>query len=328
MELIALLLVLLVVAAAYSASAAASHRRRSRCFLLDYVCYKPPDDLKFPTETMRALLDRSERLDGPARRFLLRVVVRSGLGEHTYAPRTLVAGRADGRATHQDCLDEMDPFFHGAVAELFAWTPGLGPRDVDVLVVNVSTFHPAPSLASRIAGAHGMRDDVAAYNLSGMGCGAVLVAVDLARNALRARSTRPALALVVSAECIVPNWYVGNDRSMMLGSCLFRCGGAAVLLANDPALRGRRAKMELRLVERATVAAADDAHGAIVQREDDEGRVGISLSRSPEGRRRRLRREHEAPRAARPPRHGARPVRRRRGMSKVAAPPRGRRSYR
>jgi 3-ketoacyl-CoA synthase len=282
MELIALLLlVLLVVTAAYSASAAASRRRRSRCYLLDYVCYKPPDDRKFPTESMRALLDRSEGFDAAARRFLLRVVVRSGLGEHTYGPRTLVAaGRGDGRATHQDCLDEMDPFLHGAVAELFARTSGLGPRDVDVLVVNVSTFHPAPSLASRIARAHGMRDDVAAYNLSGMGCGAVLVAVDLARNALRARSPRPALALVVSAECIVPNWYVGSDRSMMLGSCLFRCGGAAVLLANESALCGRRAKMELRLVVRATVAADDDAHAAIVQREDDESRVGISLSRS------------------------------------------------
>ncbi|CAO2199054.1 unnamed protein product [Urochloa humidicola] len=38
--------------------------------------------------------------------------------------------------------------------------------------------------------------------------------------------------------------------------------------------------MELRGVVRATVAADDGAHAAIVQREDGEGRVGISLSRS------------------------------------------------
>ncbi|RLN18188.1 3-ketoacyl-CoA synthase 12-like [Panicum miliaceum] len=277
MELIALLLVLLVAVAAYSAMAAASRRRRSRCYLLDYVCYKPPDDRKFSTETMRAVLDRSQRLDAPARRFLLRVVLRSGLGEHTYVPRTFFTGREDC-PTHQDCLDEMDFFFHDAVAELLART-GLGPRDVDVLVVNVSTFHPAPSLASRIVRAYGMRDDVASYNLSGMGCAGVLVAVDLARNALRARSPRPALALVVSAECIAPNWYTGQDRSMMLGHCLFRCGGSAALLTSDPALLGR-AKMELRLMVRTTVAADDDAHSAIVHREDHEGRVGISLSKS------------------------------------------------
>jgi 3-ketoacyl-CoA synthase len=180
----------------------------------------------------------------------------------------------------------MDAFFHGAVAELFArhTSLGLGPRDVDVLVVNVSTFHPAPSLASRIVRAHGMRDDVAAYNLSGMGCAAVLVAVDLARSTMHARSRsqsprRPTLALVVSAECITPNCYAGVDRSMMLGRCLFRCGGSAVLLTTDPALRGR-SKMELRVVERTTVADDDDAHSAIVQREDGDGLVGISLSKS------------------------------------------------
>ncbi|CAN6289278.1 unnamed protein product [Urochloa humidicola] len=292
MELFALLLVLLVVVAAYSAMAAASRRRRSRCYLLDYVCYKPPDDLQFPTEAMRALLDRTDRLDAAARRFLLRVVVRSGLGEHTYAPPCLVSGvggvsaAAGDAVSHQVCLDEMDPFLHCAVAELLA-RAGLAGRDVDVLVVNVSTFHPAPSLASRIVRAHGLRHDVAAYSLAGMGCAAALVAVDLARNALAARSSRsrrPAAmtALVVSAECIAPNWYAGADRSMMLGHCLFRCGGAAALLAtdDDPGRRRRRAKMELRAVVRGTAAADDDAHGAIVQREDGEGRVGISLSRS------------------------------------------------
>ncbi|XP_066333583.1 3-ketoacyl-CoA synthase 19-like [Miscanthus floridulus] len=129
-----------------------------------------------------------------------------------------------------------------------------------------------------------MRDDVAAYNLSGMGCAAVLVAVDLARSTMHARSRsqsprRPTLALVVSAECITPNCYAGVDRSMKLGHCLFRCGGSAVLLTTDTALLGR-AKMELRVVERTTVAGADDAHLAIVQREDGDGLVGISLSKS------------------------------------------------
>ncbi|OEL20873.1 3-ketoacyl-CoA synthase 12 [Dichanthelium oligosanthes] len=230
---------------------------------------------------MRAVLDSSKRLDASVRHFLLRVVVRSGLGEHTYVPHTILSGREE-TATHQDCLDVMDAFFHDAVAELFARTTaglGLGPRDVDVLVVNVITFHPAPSLASRIVRAHGTRNDVAAYNLTGMGCAAALVAVDLARNAMRARSPRPALALVVSAECIAPNWYKGRNRSMMLGHCLFRCCGSAALLTSDPALRGH-AKMELRLMVRATIAGDDDAHSAIVQREDGEGLVGISLSKS------------------------------------------------
>ena len=97
-----------------------------------------------------------------------------------------------------------------------------------------------------------MREDLAAYNLSGMGCSAGLVSLDLARNTLRTR--RNATALVVSSESITPNWYSGVDKSMMLANCLFRCGGSAVLLTNDPALRGR-AKMELSCLVRSNIAA-------------------------------------------------------------------------
>jgi 3-ketoacyl-CoA synthase len=40
--------------------------------------------------------------------------------------------------------------------------------------------------------------------------------------------------LVVSHENITNNWYPGNDRSMLLPNCIFRCNGAAMLLTNKP----------------------------------------------------------------------------------------------
>ena len=39
-------------------------------------------------------------------------------------------------------------------------------------------------------------------------------------------------ALVVSTENITQNWYFGNNRAMLIPNCLFRVGGAAVLLSN------------------------------------------------------------------------------------------------
>lgn len=39
-------------------------------------------------------------------------------------------------------------------------------------------------------------------------------------------------ALVVSTENITQNWYFGNERSMLIPNCLFRVGGAAMLLSN------------------------------------------------------------------------------------------------
>ena len=40
------------------------------------------------------------------------------------------------------------------------------------------------------------------------------------------------LALIVNHENITQNWYVGNDRSMLVCNCLFRLGGAGALLSN------------------------------------------------------------------------------------------------
>ena len=39
-------------------------------------------------------------------------------------------------------------------------------------------------------------------------------------------------ALVLSNENITQNWYFGNERSMLMPNCLFRVGGAAMLLTN------------------------------------------------------------------------------------------------
>ncbi|CAL4931817.1 unnamed protein product [Urochloa decumbens] len=247
MELLPLLTVLLLAhALAYLAWTAAARRRQSRCYLLDYVCHKPGDGRKMSTETSGAVIQRNKRLRLPDYRFLLRVIVGSGIGEDTYCPRSILEGREESPAL-RDALDEMDAFLDDAVAALFART-GVAPRDVGVLVLNVSMLSPAPSLASRAVRRYGLREDVAAYNLTGMGCSAGLVALDLARNKLRAAASaarpRTLVALVVSSESIAPNWYSGTDKSMMLASCLFRSGGAAVLLSNDPAHR-RRAKMEL-----------------------------------------------------------------------------------
>ena len=47
---------------------------------------------------------------------------------------------------------------------------GLEAADVDVLLTASTVFSPVPSLASMVVNALGMREDVQAYNLGGMGC--------------------------------------------------------------------------------------------------------------------------------------------------------------
>ncbi|KAL9855269.1 3-ketoacyl-CoA synthase 20 [Arabidopsis thaliana] len=88
-------------------------------------------------------------------------------------------------------------------------------------------------------------------------------------------------ALVVSTENITLNWYLGNDRSMLLSNCIFRMGGAAVLLSNRSSDRCR-SKYQLIHTVRTHKGSDDNAFNCVYQREDndDNKQIGVSLSKN------------------------------------------------
>merc|ERR1719421_572192 len=122
------------------------------------------------------------------------------------------------------------------------------------------------------------RSDILSYNLGGMGCSASPISIDLAKKLLTSPQQRNSLALVVSTENITQNWYRGNDRSMLLSNCLFRCGAAAVLLSNRRADKSR-ARFRLLHTVRTHLGQVDECYKAVFQQEDDEGVRGVRLSK-------------------------------------------------
>ncbi|XP_015579416.2 3-ketoacyl-CoA synthase 19-like [Ricinus communis] len=252
-----------------------SQKRDQCCYMLDYECYKAPEDRMLDTESCVKLVLRNKNLGLEQYRFLLQTIVNAGIGNETYGPRNIIEGREENPSL-EDAFSEIDDIMFDTLDKLFERT-GISPSEIDILVVNVSLFSPAPSLTARVVNRYKMREDIKAFNLSGMGCSASLVAVDLVRQLFRSYKNK--LAVVVSTESIGPNWYCGKEKSMILSNCLFRSGGCSMVLTNNRALK-HKAIFKLNHLVRTHLGSNDEAYGCCIQVEDDSGYGGFLLTRS------------------------------------------------
>lgn len=272
-------------------------QRRQAVYLLDLACFKPPDRLKVSVERFLTGSRASGMFSEESLDFQRRISNSNGLSEETYLAPSLEAFEqayqlreqraAAGLPTStpaEDTLkimtmvaarEESSMVMFGSVQDVLDRC-GLRPTDIDILVVNCSLFNPTPSLASMIINHFGMRTDILSFNLGGMGCSAGVIAIGLAQKVLQTEPNK--VALVVSTENVTFNWYLGNDRSMLIPNTLFRIGGAAVVLTNKPSWKSR-CKYELEHVVRVHMGKDDKAYHCVFQREDDDGRVGVELNR-------------------------------------------------
>ncbi|XP_034677338.1 3-ketoacyl-CoA synthase 4 [Vitis riparia] len=205
--------------------------------------------------------------------FQRKILERSGLGEETYVPQAM--HYLPPRPSMSAAREEAEQVMFGALDALFSDTC-IKPKDIGILVVNCSLFNPTPSLSAMIVNKYKLRGNIRSFNLGGMGCSAGVIAIDLANDLLQVH--RNTYAVVVSTENITQNWYFGNDRSMLIPNCLFRVGGAAILLSNRSRDR-RRAKYRLVHVVRTHRGADDKAFSCVYQKQDDVGKTGVSLSK-------------------------------------------------
>ncbi|KAL3518267.1 hypothetical protein ACH5RR_020856 [Cinchona calisaya] len=250
-------------------------KRHQSCYILDYECYKPTDDRMLGTRFCGEVIRRNKNLGLLEYKFLLKATVSSGIGEQTYAPRMVFHNREEC-PTYHDGIEEMEEFFHDSIDKLLKRT-GISPSEIDVLVVNISMLAVIPSLSSRIVNHYKMRNNIKTYNLTGMGCSASLISINIVQNIFKTQKNL--YALVITSESLSPNWYAGNDRSMILANCLFRSGGCAILLTNKVALKDK-AMFKLKCLVRTHHGASDEAYNCCIQKEDDEGRVGFHLGKT------------------------------------------------
>ncbi|PKA61308.1 3-ketoacyl-CoA synthase 11 [Apostasia shenzhenica] len=242
-------------------------------FLVDFACYKAEDRQRSSKADYIERAKLAGTFSGESVAFQEKVIERSGLGDTTYLPESIV--RIPANLCISEAWKEAEAAMFGAVDELLAKS-GVKVKEIGILIVNCSLFNPVPSLSAMIVNHYKLRQNVASYNLGGMGCSAGLIAVDLAKHLLQVHHN--CYCLVISMENITLNWYLGNDRTMLVSNCLFRVGGAAVLLSNRRGDR-RRSKYQLVHTVRTHKGGDDLSYRCVFQHEDPAGRVGVALSR-------------------------------------------------
>jgi len=256
-------------------------RRNRSVYLLDFSTFKAPEEWKVSkaqiVEMMRNAGKGEGSFDEDDLKFMEKILANSGTGDATAWPPGIIRCLEPGVRQDQSmetARKEADTVICSCLQDLFD-TTGIKPKQVDFLIINCSLFSPTPSLCAMAANRFKMRMNVRTYNLSGMGCSASLLAVDLASELLQ--NNPNSVAVVVSTELITQSLYHGHLKGMLLQNTLFRCGGAAICLTNKSSLVGR-AKYRLRHLVR-TQATNDESYNCVYQCQDETGQGGVRLSK-------------------------------------------------
>ncbi|KAG0459964.1 hypothetical protein HPP92_023092 [Vanilla planifolia] len=241
--------------------------RQRPVYLVDYACYRPPAHLQVRYSQFMEHSRLCGNFNESALEFQCKILERSGLGEQTYVPD----------AMHY--LPRGPPWLlpekRPSRLCLVPWTTSSATqassrRTSASSSSTVVSLIPPLSFSAMIVNRYKLRGNILSFNLGGMGCSAGVISIDLARDLLQVH--RNTYAVVVSTENITQNWYFGNRKSMLIPNCLFRVGGAAILLSNRSADR-RRAKYRLIHVVRTHRGADDRAFRCVYQEQDDDGRL-------------------------------------------------------
>ncbi|XP_020082539.1 3-ketoacyl-CoA synthase 10-like [Ananas comosus] len=254
---------------------------RKQTYLLDFSCLKPPRRYRVPIAGLLEHLSLINCFDADSVAFMTKVITSSGMGNETYFPPSL--HYIPPSATHLDAMREVHMLLFPTLDDLFAKTR-VRPLDVDALVINCSGFCPSPSLSAIVVNRYGMRHDIRSFNLSGMGCSAGVVGVDVARTLL-SNINRRSYAIVMSTEIVSTGWYNGTDPRKLVLNCFFRMGCSAALVTNRGnkaaagAAGGRPAKYRLARLLRTHGAQEDRAYRSASREEDAEGITGFSVER-------------------------------------------------
>ncbi|KAK2644881.1 hypothetical protein Ddye_020076 [Dipteronia dyeriana] len=248
--------------------------RCKRVYLVDFTCYLPADSLRTPISNFIEHVERCNIFNRESIDFQVKVCERSGIGDEACVPSCI--HELPPETTLNGSREETTQVLFAVVNDLLS-KHNINPKSIDILVSNCSLFCPSPSITSMIINKFGFRSNIKSISLSGMGCSAGILSISLAKDLLKVHKN--SLALVLSMEAVSPNGYKGSTKSMLISNVIFRMGGAAVLLSNRHQDK-QEAKYKLQQLVRTHMGSDEQSYLSVIQRQDEDGKVGVSLSRA------------------------------------------------
>ncbi|KAL6605810.1 hypothetical protein ACP70R_041463 [Stipagrostis hirtigluma subsp. patula] len=241
-------------------------------YLVDYACFRHTSNCRTSRASFLEHVRNTPSIDEESIQFMMRMLEHSGIGDQTYLPPA--SHYIPPHHALDEARNEAEQVIFSSIDDLFAKT-NTNPKTIDILITNCSAFNPTPSLVDMIVNKYKLRGDIRSIHISGMGCSAGLISVEVAKNLLQVAAPQGALALVVSTEIVSIHFYTGRNRAMLLPNVLFRMGGAAVLLSTS----GSKSRFRLMHLVRTITAAQDKSYRCAFQEEDDKGETGVTLSK-------------------------------------------------
>ncbi|KAL9256823.1 3-ketoacyl-CoA synthase 10-like protein [Drosera capensis] len=243
-------------------------------YLVDYACYCPRSEFKVSKDKYIELARKSGNFEESTLNLQQRILQNSGIGDESYLPHQTIF-QPGFKKSLNNSREEAASVIFGAIDDLFSNTC-ICSKDIKILILNCGMFSTTPSLTAMVMNHYKFKHNTISYNLGGMGCGAGVIAIGLARDMLAAHPGT--YALVISTEIVSYTWYTGKDVDMIVPNCFLRMGAATMLLAN-----GRndwwRAKYRLKQVFRYQKSTNDERMQSVYLKQDAEGTQSLSISK-------------------------------------------------
>lgn len=247
-------------------------------YLADFACFEAPDELKVDffksqDDAWRWKCCTKEKHD-----FVSKIFLASGISvTRTALPACLQPTHIEEPKTDLKHAQEEAKMVYGQVITEVLRKTGLKPTDIDILITNSSIYCPTPSIASMVVNMFKMREDVQCYHMGGMGCAMGVVGLNLVRDMLIAHPGK--ICLFVSSEIVTSAFYPGQRKEALVTNALFRMGGTASILTNNPGWR-HRSKYQLMHCLRVHTGASDRAFHALNWEPDEEGINGMVITKT------------------------------------------------